>query len=275
MQETYYAVRSRDHMPVLQCWTRHVFPDEPPRPPQCYASLRIVRISGGSATWQIGAETFRAELGDLFLFNNREPRSVAKVEPGAPLVLEAIEFLPLSIYPNQGVLPIFFGATHSRRLPAGTAAGALEAFEEVWREASEARPFREEMARAALMRLTALLARACPQGAQNDFDAGDYRRICEAVAYLHRHLEEPLKESDLARRAGMSVSAFSRAFRQYNGITLAAYLRRCRVRLALERIQAGDCNVLDAALQSGFCSSSGFYKAVQEVTGAPPRRKRP
>lgn len=272
MKEIRYNIVSPAGMPVLQCWIRQIIRGQAVSSMQSYASLRIVRIRKGRAAWQIGAEVYPVLPGDMFLFNNQEPRRIVEIAPEEPLCMETVAFLPLAVHPNRAVQAAFFGHGRKRRFPAEAAAAFYAAFDEIWSEAAAAAPFQAEMSRAALLRLTVLFARACGADPAEKEQPEDDNGILQAVMYIHRHLQEPIREETLARRAGMSISAFSRAFRRCNGITMAAYLRRCRVQMALERIQTENCNVLEAALQSGFQSSAGFYKAVREITGQTPRR---
>ena len=272
MPEESHNIVTPDGLPLLQCWTKRIVPGAHAQQMQCYAALRIVRIGAGRARWQIGTDLLPALPGDVFLFNNYEPRRIAEILPGEPLLLETVAFLPVAVYPNQAVLSVFFGKTRTKRLPAAEAGFLYSALRELWQEAADAKVYQTEMLQALLTKITVLLARCCAAEVLSAQNEEEYHRIMQTMLYLHQHITEPLQEKMLAQRAGMSTSAFSRAFRRYNGITLAAYLRRCRVQLALDRIRAGNGNVLDTALQCGFSSSSGFYKAVREVTGQPPRR---
>lgn len=272
MPEVYHNIQAPDGLPLVQCWTRRIAPGAHAQQMQCYAALRIVRIGAGQARWQIGTDILPALPGDIFLFNNYEPRRIAEILPEEPLLLETVAFLPFAVYPNQALLSIFFGKTRTKRLPAADAAFLYPALRELWQEAADAKAYQTEMLQALLTRITVLLARRCAVEMPSAQSKEEYHRIMQTMLYLHQHITEPLQEKSLAQRAGMSTSAFSRAFRRCNGITLAAYLRRCRVQLALDRIRTGNGNVLETALQCGFSSSSGFYKAVREVTGQPPRR---
>lgn len=272
MPETVYQVQTSDGLPLLQCWTKQIPPGAHVQQMQCYASLRVVRIRKGQARWQIGTSEFSVMPGDLLLFNNREPRRILEILPGDPLCLETTAFLPFAVYPNQAALTVFFGRQRLRRLPAEGACAIYPVLDALWQEAAHTQIYHGEMLQALLTQLTVLLARSCPHDLPDPCDTDEYHRVMQTVWYLHRHITEPLLEETLARHAGMSISAFSRAFRRCNGITLAAYLRRCRVLLALNRLRTENGNVLEIALQCGFSSSSGFYKAVHEVTGGPPRQ---
>jgi AraC family transcriptional regulator, regulatory protein of adaptative response / methylated-DNA-[protein]-cysteine methyltransferase len=76
---------------------------------------------------------------------------------------------------------------------------------------------------------------------------------------------------DALRRAELSPVRARRYFRERFGMTFQAWQRARRLGLARERIAAGGA-VLDAALDSGFESASGFRDAFQKLFGAPPAR---
>ncbi|MBI4472506.1 MAG: bifunctional transcriptional activator/DNA repair protein Ada [Acidobacteria bacterium] len=64
-----------------------------------------------------------------------------------------------------------------------------------------------------------------------------------------------------------------RWFQKIHGMTFHAYARARRLGLALERIRKGT-SVLDAALDTGYDSISGFNEAFRNVIGASPKTAR-
>ncbi len=83
---------------------------------------------------------------------------------------------------------------------------------------------------------------------------------------------ERCSERDLAA-AGLDPSTVRRAFRRRFGTTFIDLARRERVARGLDLITAGG-RVIDAQLDAGFESASGFRAAVTRVVGRPPARLR-
>ncbi len=94
-----------------------------------------------------------------------------------------------------------------------------------------------------------------------------------AVATLLRAVEanptHRLADKELAE-LGVDPSTARRRFRAYYGMTFQAYQRARRMGLALHQVRAGR-PVIDAQLDGGYESSSGFRGAFQRIFGQPPQ----
>lgn len=94
--------------------------------------------------------------------------------------------------------------------------------------------------------------------------------VRRAADVLRSDVEVPL--SDIAKRAGLSLSRLRRVFRSETGVGLA----RFRTERRLERVDAILARspappLLTAALQAGFGSYSQFYRAFAAARGMNPR----
>jgi AraC family transcriptional regulator of adaptative response/methylated-DNA-[protein]-cysteine methyltransferase len=96
------------------------------------------------------------------------------------------------------------------------------------------------------------------------------------VAQLLRAVESAptvrLTDKDLAGM-GIDPSTARRRFRAYYGLTFQAYQRARRMGLALHEVRAGR-PVIDAQLDGGYESTSGFRDAFLRLFGKPPRGAR-
>ena len=79
-----------------------------------------------------------------------------------------------------------------------------------------------------------------------------------------------LKDEDLRAR-GLEPAQVRRAFKRRFGMTFQAYQRAMRLGTAMRALREGT-GTLDAGLDAGFDSSSGFREAFQRVFGVPPGR---
>ncbi len=88
--------------------------------------------------------------------------------------------------------------------------------------------------------------------------------INQALAYLNENLTQPVRESDLARIAGLSPSAFSRSFRRHTGLTLVQFITRLRINFACQMMMN------DEALQDHRCLLLvGFQQSVELQPAVP------
>lgn len=98
------------------------------------------------------------------------------------------------------------------------------------------------------------------------------------LAFLRRHilssLSKPLKISELAGLAGMSVTSFSIAFKQAFGVSPAKYIMQERLRRAQWLLVNTSKSVALIADETGFSSQAHLTTALKRLHGATPGRIR-
>ena len=95
-------------------------------------------------------------------------------------------------------------------------------------------------------------------------------RLARALVALHQSPAMPWDLPRLAAQAGMSRSAFARAFRDAVGQTPAAYVADWRMTLARQALREGQ-RVQQVADTLGFASASAFTRLFTQRVGASPR----
>lgn len=95
--------------------------------------------------------------------------------------------------------------------------------------------------------------------------------IGKGVAYIEQNLKTDITPEELAYMAGYSVWHYQRLFAQVVGMSLAAYINRRRLDCALMEI-AAQRKAIDAAMDYGFDSYAGFYKAFLRTYGCSPKK---
>lgn len=95
--------------------------------------------------------------------------------------------------------------------------------------------------------------------------------IRTSIAYIEQNLKTDITAEELARMAGYSVWHYQRMFAQVVGVPLAAYINRRRLDCALAEIGAKR-KAVDAAMEYGFDSYAGFYKAFLRMYGCSPKK---
>jgi AraC-like DNA-binding protein len=99
--------------------------------------------------------------------------------------------------------------------------------------------------------------------------------INQVLAYINENLTEPFGETDLARIAGLSPSAFSRSFRRHTGLTLVQFINRLRINFACQLMMNDEAlRITDACYASGFNNLSNFNRQFLKHKGMTPSRFR-
>jgi AraC-like DNA-binding protein/mannose-6-phosphate isomerase-like protein (cupin superfamily) len=97
--------------------------------------------------------------------------------------------------------------------------------------------------------------------------AGD--AVEETLAYIDSCLDEPIKVTDLARRAKVSYRTYTARFRQLTGGTVIEYVHRQRIALAQQRM-ARHGSIVGAALDAGFSDLGHFYRVFRRYVQMTP-----
>jgi len=244
---------------------------------QSYDELKFVHIMSGSGIWSINGRDYPVGKDDVVLLCRMDERYMADVVSETALVTEQIEFLPMTIYPMQHCANFFFSRSadfsNVLRGESEDHRRILNCFDELRAELTRPSAYQKEAIIHQICGMVLASARICGGEASTPTRCNDncYQIVCCVMVYIKEHLQEALSRNELARKFGISPSYLSRIFREYSGICLQNYIVQCRVQRAISLLKQGDVSVLDAALESGFTSTSGFYRAFSSVTGMKPR----
>ena len=88
--------------------------------------------------------------------------------------------------------------------------------------------------------------------------------------FVEANIERAIHLGDLARRAGLSVHHFGRAFRTSTGVTPRAFIERRRIERARAMIGDTDQPLADIAAATGFATQSHLTTAFRRATGFTP-----
>ncbi|RKQ60779.1 AraC family two component transcriptional regulator [Vogesella indigofera] len=90
------------------------------------------------------------------------------------------------------------------------------------------------------------------------------------IAVICQHLGEPITVDDIASSVGSHEKKLSAVFKERTGLTVFAYLREERLRVAKQWLEQGDTSVQMIAEQLGFQNAGNFSTAFRERFGLPP-----
>lgn len=96
------------------------------------------------------------------------------------------------------------------------------------------------------------------------------RQLVQVLEYIHAHLSQDIKLTDLAKLLAMSQFHFSHLFKQSLGISPYQYLLQQRIEWAKQLLKKTERSIMDIALECGFNSHSHLSKQFRQFTGTTP-----
>jgi transcriptional regulator GlxA family with amidase domain len=96
------------------------------------------------------------------------------------------------------------------------------------------------------------------------------REIATSLRLIHDQPDHPWTTDELAKRIGLSRSAFGARFRHLLGESPMRYVGGYRLARAAELLRASNATLLDIALQTGYSSDVALSKAFKRQFGLPP-----
>ena len=99
-------------------------------------------------------------------------------------------------------------------------------------------------------------------------------KLLIAVGDMESNLEDPLGQTELALRAGLSTRQLERLFRKYMSMTPTRYYLNLRLKRANQLLYQTTMSILTVALACGFVSASHFSKCYKEYYTRRPREER-
>ncbi|MCA8959093.1 MAG: AraC family transcriptional regulator [Planctomycetes bacterium] len=97
-------------------------------------------------------------------------------------------------------------------------------------------------------------------------------RIARAIHWLKEHYDEPARVDELAKRVGLSSSAFHLHFKAVTGLSPLQYQKRFRLLEARGLMLNEGLDAAEAAFRVGYESPSQFGREYRRLFGASPRR---
>lgn len=100
----------------------------------------------------------------------------------------------------------------------------------------------------------------------------DASAIARAIDHIRGEIRSPIAIPELARRVGMSVSAFHKHFRSITSTTPLQYQKELRLLEARHLLRTGGSSVTTAAFDVGYASPSQFSREYARKFGVSPSR---
>lgn len=229
-------------------------------------------IVQGSKTMSIGERALRYDPATYFVMTVDLP-AVGTVHQGAGG--EPYLAVSLSLEPSV-VAEVLESAPPRARAKAGFAVAAMTPeLVDAWTRLLRLMRRPEEITTLSPLYEREILYRVLqgPQGhllytiGMPDSAAGQIR---SAIAWIRKHYARHLPITSLAKRAGMSESAFHRHFREVTSMSPLAFQKRLRLLQARTLLLESHATASSVALEVGYESASQFTREYARFFGLPP-----
>ncbi len=100
------------------------------------------------------------------------------------------------------------------------------------------------------------------------------QKIARSIAFISRHLDKPIKVTQLAGMANLSPSYFWALFKQRTGYAPVEFLIRLRMHQACHLLNSTDMPVKKIAAALGYKDSLYFSRAFKSIHGVAPTNYR-
>jgi len=99
-------------------------------------------------------------------------------------------------------------------------------------------------------------------------------RIQSVLFFIHENRHRTFRNSEMARRAGLSLSHLHQLFRQQTGSTPRHYIRRMRLQEAKDLLESTSLRIKEISASVGFHDDSHFVRDFETLFGISPARYR-
>lgn len=232
-----------------------------------YANFRICLALEGEAVWEIEDRSYLIGPGDIVFLNIGQKRHfTAFGKNGFKLC-----FFTLTRDAFSDIHHFMFFLervkSHANLIKSSPLSLLLK---EIYDEWQADLPFQYALASAKLTEFFIKTERA-----ENYAFAPVTQSDCDILAltdHIDANITNGITLCSVAKKAGMTESAFSRRFSAVNGISFKQYVVEKKIQHAVRLLKTTKKKMIDIALDSGFDSISGFYDAFKKKTGTTPSR---
>ncbi|MBQ7045665.1 MAG: helix-turn-helix transcriptional regulator [Clostridia bacterium] len=229
------------------------------------ARLKIVAITGGSATIEINGIIYTLKKGDVFILSAVDIRQWKSVSDTEGLEILMASFPPMS---NISATPFFVRkADFVNKIPDKSVNDRLFSLLLMLREFIET-----DDSYTFVSSMVGVMCEYVKKAYLSILPDADNEFVTKALGFLHANAKSEISCIDAARAMNLSSSHFSRKFKASVGISFSSYLRQYRIYLVLGELQHSDLSITECAYKCGFSSSAGFYKAFNQITGTNPSK---
>lgn len=94
--------------------------------------------------------------------------------------------------------------------------------------------------------------------------------VRDIIKWIDGNLDVVLRVDVITRKSGYTHWYFQRKFKEITGISIADYIRICRVINATSALITTDKNIMSVAMDNGFSSQQTFTRVYRHYVNEPP-----
>ena len=241
--------------------------------------LEISYVKSGRGRYLVDGREYTMEPGDIIIFNNIEPHGWEAFPP-EPMVQPVLVFEPsliwageVNIFDYQYLKPFTErGTNFSNKLP-GNHPATKEIFNllmQIDEEYKNQKTGYKLMIKAKLLQIITNLIRNFQDSSKSleNISVKQEQLIqLESVLHFIKHnYRRDIRLSEVASIAFMNCNYFSTFFKKIIGISFKEYVIKLRLN-HVKKLLESNKSVLDAIAESGFNSTSNFYRAHDKYYG--------
>ena len=252
-------------------------------PIRLYTSLRIMKVTQGRCEWKIGTKTYMVEKGDILVVNNIEPRQISKTF-NTNFVCDVFGFSPVVFGNNTECFSLFFNRTknfnpiiNKNIKNVDDINYMLDILKKQFIKQVHSKYTKDSIS-SLITAICALILDMLNQES-TDIKSSEYilstaasEMVARSISYIYENSGNHINVSDLAANVSVSREYFSKIFHKYTGSTPSTFITQCKINNVIRLINTKNINILDAAIESGFNTSSGFYQAFHTMYGMSPKK---
>ncbi|MGM9681795.1 MAG: helix-turn-helix domain-containing protein [Eubacteriales bacterium] len=248
--------------------------------------IEIAYIVSGKGVHVIGDDRIPTGKGDIFLLDAHVPHEYF-AEEGSPLLVCNCVFQPPAVSDSFRSGERFLDwAYHSLYQPSLSAEGPKDyvkllgtgghEFENIldimYAECHNRREGTGQVVRANLIILLVTLFRLYDSTPDRSAADAYYRRhiVQNTTDYIREHYKENIRCEDLAEHCFLSVSHFSRIFREVTGTTALNVLRDYRIEISCDLLLYTQMPISEVANSVGYTDMKHFYRLFRKIKGVTP-----
>ena len=258
--------------------------DDAVAPVFLFSTLRFIRVLGGEADWKIGNNEYKLKTGDIIAVNNIEKRQFYKTSDES-FVCDVFAFSPSLLSEVPSFFSLFYASPMAevRKMQRVSpyfeqTQMLLDLLKEKISQDNCNSDVKVIMISSLFVLVTSNMLDLIGHSSSPEFklqESVSQRSVSvllSALKILGDDIAGIDGVSDLASKLSVSRGYLTQIFKKYLGLPAVDYINSCRLDRTIFLLASKEINVIDAAMESGFKSSSGFYKAFHSVYGVSPKK---
>lgn len=246
-----------------------------------FTSLRIIRVISGKCEWKIGKKTHLIKEKDIVVVNNMEPRQFLRTF-NTDVTCDVFAFSPIAFNSTVECFALFFNQAKDfnpvitqYNIDSGTIHQLLDILKNMI-TGQQHTPLLAETVSGIITSVCSYILHTLsintPFNLKAQTSASASELVMGAIEYIYNNSSGDISVSLLAKNASVTREYFTRIFKKYTGVTPTDFITRCKINNVLKLITTKNINILDAAMESGFNTSSGFYRAFNSLYKMSPKK---